>query len=404
MSRLLLLSLLSCGCAQSTPPAPPLLPTPVSRTTPANVSPADALDRGVAYLVGHQSPDGRWRSDVYATFRDGSALTPLVVVALQDANAAADARKKGAATLAAMVTPDGTIDPGEDGLPYPVYTAALSVMALSHTENAEFLEQRDAWLKYLLDRQLTEKNGWSPEDVHYGGWGYYPGVPMKPAPGEVVPAQQLLESNLSATAFAVDALGATFTPDGDRTRYDQALTFVRRCKNADGGYHFVANDPIRNKAGLAEPGPDGEPRYHSYGSASADGGRAERSLFWMTVLCGNEPDPRTAEWLVEHFDPDHHPGDYVPAHESNRDAVYFYYAASAARTLRTIKADSTMFDSLAKSLAGKQNPDGSCRNRLALVREDDPMLATAYAVWALGTCLKPDPATPPTPRSVPTNP
>ena len=41
------------------------------------------LSEAVSYLEGRQSPDGAWRSDVYGTFKDGTALTPLVVHALQ---------------------------------------------------------------------------------------------------------------------------------------------------------------------------------------------------------------------------------------------------------------------------------------------------------------------------------
>src|SRR5207249_2787990 len=108
----------------------------------------------------------------------------------------------------------------------------------------------------LLDRQLTEKHGWKPEDKEYGGWGYCRLVPTKPEPGKFAPP--LIESNLSATVFAVDALKAAGV--SDRAAYDAALVFVRRCQNVnffrgeippgqvtDGGFHFIYDDPVRNK-------------------------------------------------------------------------------------------------------------------------------------------------------------
>src|SRR5579884_961936 len=117
-------------------------------------TPDEALVSGVAYLLKQQSPDGAWRSDVYATFKDGTALTPLAVCALQEAGGpgvAAEIRK-GSEFLARMVKPDGSIDGGDGGPDYPVYTASLAVVALSHPGNKDLRAARDAWLKYLLDR------------------------------------------------------------------------------------------------------------------------------------------------------------------------------------------------------------------------------------------------------------
>lgn len=329
---------------------------------------ADGLTHGVRFLLAQQSPDGAWRSDVYAQFKDGTALTPLVLTALQDAAPFAEttaARKKASAWVAKFARPDGAIDEGPDGLPYPVYTAALSVIALSHPENRDHLAARDAWLKYLLARQLTEANGWSPADVHYGGWGYYPGVPRKPAAGQAVPAQHLLESNLSATAFALDALAAAGKlTDGARK---PAAVCVGRL--TDGGIHFVAGDPLRNKAGVVTTA-DGKVTYREYGSVQMDAARAAR-----LVGLSQKDNPAPSGF-------DRHPGDYPPEREANRDAVYYYFARSAAKTLGRRAAE------LPESLLAKQRADGSWSNPVELVRENDPVLATAYAVSALAECRR----------------
>ena len=39
----------------------------------------------------------------------------------------------------------------------------------------------------------------------------------------------------------------------------------------DGGFFFTPTDPVRNKAGAAGTDRRGQVRYHSYGSATADG-------------------------------------------------------------------------------------------------------------------------------------
>ena len=72
----------------------------------------------------------------------------------------------------------------------------------------------------------------------------------------------MTESNLSATTFALNALKAAGVP-ADDPAFAKALTFVKRCQNwpekeeerdpkfDDGGFFFIYDDPIRNKAGVA---------------------------------------------------------------------------------------------------------------------------------------------------------
>jgi hypothetical protein len=380
------------------PPDPPAEPERIPYPRVAVRRPVHALPDGVAFLLKQQSPDGAWRSDVYATFKDGTALTPLVVVALQEAAAAgvdpkgaAEARAKGSAFLAKMAKPDGTIDEGPDGLDYPAYTASLAVVALSHPENKGHLAARDAWVKYLLARQLTDALGWAHTDKPYGGWGYCRVVPTKPAPNTIAPP--LIESNLSATVFALEALKAAGVTD--KPVREAALFFVRRCQNwavvdgfpepgtdhLDGGFHFIYDDPVRNKAG--QVGDDGK-RFHSYGSATADGARA-------LALCGRTDglyidDARG--WLKKNFRADRHPGSYAKGMEANRNAVYFYYAMSAAKALREAGAavDRPWADELGTELTRRQHRDGSWANPLDLVRENEPLVATSYAVVALAAC------------------
>src|SRR5262249_7266072 len=140
------------------------------------------------------------------------------------------ALRKPAAYLAAMARPDGAITPPSYGFDFALYTAALTVTALSHPACPDHRGARDAWLDYLRRRQLAEELRWAPGDREYGGGGYSRGLPRKPRAGELIPP--LTESNLSATTFALDALRAAGVPAQD-PRYAKALTFVRRCQNWD---------------------------------------------------------------------------------------------------------------------------------------------------------------------------
>jgi squalene-hopene/tetraprenyl-beta-curcumene cyclase len=308
-----------------------------------------------------------------------------------------EACEKAAAYLARFLKDDGSIDEGPHGLSYPVYTAATAVMALSKPGMESHRRARDAWLAYLRGRQLVEELGWHTSDREYGGWGFSSALPRKPGPGE--PTPPLTESNLSATVFALEALRAAGVRDDPALK--KALVFVERCQNwrgehgdpalDDGGFFFIYGDAVRNKAGIAGKDTDGRVRFASYGSMTADGLRT-------LIACGlSQSDPRVTsarQWLVAHFRPDSHPGSYAPDREPNREAVYFYYCASAALALRNAGAKEVSGDIrplawaelLTDALLGRQRSDGSWSNSAVAVREDDPIVATCLAITALAAC------------------
>jgi squalene-hopene/tetraprenyl-beta-curcumene cyclase len=375
------------------------------RTTgPPRAEPVEqSLRAAQHFLMRQQSADGAWRSDVYGQFKDGDALTPLVLQALlagANSDDRASATSRGSAYLAGMVRADGSIDESTHGLSYPVYTAAGAVVVLSRSANDDHQRARNAWLTYLRQRQLTAELGWQPADQEYGGWGYSHTLPRKPGPGDL--RLPLTESNLSATVFALEALRAAGCPPSDPA-YHKALVFVQRCQNFndnptdgdarfdDGGFFFIYDDPARNKAGVAGTDRHGRERFHSYGSTTADGLRA-------LLLCGPPPDhPRVRaalRWLEQNFRADMHPGTYAPASEERRGAVYYYYCCSVAKALDSAGVEELQTPqgpvrwrvALTEAVLKKQASDGSWLNPVRAVREDDPLVATALAVQALAIC------------------
>jgi squalene-hopene/tetraprenyl-beta-curcumene cyclase len=404
--------LVALGCVRSEPAPGPLIvetagPALDPQPAPPRVASRDeSLAAGVAYLLAQQSEDGAWRSDVYATFKDGTALTPLAVTSLQTAYDGGEknpkllpAIAKGLAWLAKFSKPDGSITPPEDGFDYPIYTAALTLQAFSHASAKDYAKHRDAWVKYLKERQLTEKLDWKPEEKQYGGWGYCRVIPKKPDGSGFAP--NLIESNLSATVFALEALSAAGALDADTQK--AAAIFVRRCQNwalpppgvpppwfkyLDGGFHFIYDDPVRNKAGAVPKEAENWPQlFHSYGSTTADGLRALH-------LCNQKDDEArikaAREWLVKNYRADTHPGAYIKTHEVNREAVYYYYASSVARAFRdhklTLPKGRDWSAELPAELAKRQAKDGSWSNPVEAVRENDPIVATCNAVSALAKC------------------
>jgi squalene-hopene/tetraprenyl-beta-curcumene cyclase len=368
------------GCASSAAP-----PSPIDR----------ALSAAARYLYDRQNADGAWQSEVYGVFKEGDALTPLVLQALVrlPPSAARDAAcRRGANYLAAMVRPDGDIDPGRYGLTYPVHTAAAAVIILSRPDEANH-RARDAWLSYLRQQQLAESLGWKPVDIDYGGWSYAKSPPQKPAPG--VPISPMIAANLSSTVCALNALRAAGCANDDPA-IQKAMQFVERCQNFtpestnaddrydDGGFFFVQGDAGRNKAGVAGIDGRGRERYFSYGSTTSDGLRA-------LVDCGlSRENPRVTaarRWLEEHFRADTHPGTYAKEREGNRDALYFYYCASAVQAFERCGAVRARWGvAFANELLRRQRSDGSWQNSAVDVREDDPLVATSLAIIALAGC------------------
>jgi squalene-hopene/tetraprenyl-beta-curcumene cyclase len=394
-----------CGKVHSDSPAPQ------TSEVSENLGSPERRQRGLAaaakYLIDRQDADGAWRSDVYGVFKDGPSLTPLVLetlLSMPSLPRSEAACQKGAAYLARMVFPDGTIDEGPHGLSYPVYTAVFTVRALSRPQMADFRQARDAWLHFLRQRQLTEELGWQPADKQYGGWGYSHQMPRKPKPGE--PLLPLTESNLSATTFALEALQAAGCPPDDLA-FRKALIFVQRCQNFsddvsqrddifdDGGFFFIYDDPVRNKAGVAGKDRFGRERFSSYGSTTADGLRC----LLMGGLPVDQPRVQAASaWLETNLKSSTHPGRYAKDREMNRQAVYFYYSLSLAKAFRLTKpkfedrhreTDGSALNwaaELANELLNRQQADGSWINLAVAVREDDPVVATCLAAQALALC------------------
>ena len=361
---------------------------------------ADPVDRALAAvraLVAAQSPDGAWRSRTYGALKDGLSLTPAVLKAVvfgPTVDGSEAARRQGAAYLIERVRRDGSIDPGPFGLVYPVYSAAAAVIVLSRIEAPGARHARDGWLRDLRGRQLGESLGLIPDHPAFGGWG--DSAVVSP------------DANLSSTLFAVGALRiAGATVDDPVVR--NALAFVRRCQNFaddrrdhdpahdDGGFVFSPTDPARNKAGRAGTDRLGRDRYHSYGSATADGLRA-------LLRCGLPGDhPRVAAaraWLERHLSVAHNPGTFEPPLEADRDATYYYYVWSLAHALRAsglvaVRPGTRVaawVDGVSRELIARQRADGSWSNRFRAAKEDDPLIATSLAAGALGACRESGPA------------
>ena len=387
MNRRSLLASICCGTAFS------LQPWRANADSLQSDQADIAISRGRQYLAGHQDDDGAWRSERYAGFRQGDAITPLAILAL-GLDESPRASSRGIAFLGNLSERHRK---GEVRFEHPVYTAALAVLALT-TPSSRTPTAAEPWLDLLRTHQLVEGQGWQPNEPEYGGWGYATQRPQRPVAGEI--RQPLIEPNLSATAFALEALAAAAPSD---PAIASAAGFVERCQNYatdnadasfdDGGFVLVPNSATRNKAGSAGTDSQGRERFRSYATATADGIRA---LHAMNRIADCPREHAALSWLDAHF-----PLLSTHSHDNERlevfaTASYHYCCFALARahlgseilTPEKVAGTSRIewSSAITQFLLSRQAVDGSWSNPRDELREDDPLLATSLAVAALVMC------------------
>lgn len=298
--------------------------------------PEPSLRRAAAWLWRRQSRDGGWHSETYGLLRSGQSLTPFVLEALlRLPDPPRPGVERAVAFLARHTDREGALGRANPLLPdYPNYATALAVLALRRLGR-----DVSAHLRYLRGQQFTEQNGWTRDHPAYGAWGMGGDRRTPPDAGHV---------DLSMTRYVLQSLQ-------DPVAGRRARVFLERLQNPDGGFCFSTVVLDANKAGEGR----------SYGSATADGILALEAV-------GLSAD-RARLWLAANHRTDAVPG-FSPARRSFAQGLRFYYAAACAEAAPDLPV---------AALLGPQRPDGSFANPQPLVKEDDPLIATAFAVRAL---------------------
>ena len=350
----------------------------------AAVRSVEPMRRARAYFAARQSADGAWRSGRYAAFRDGDVLTPVVLWAMQPAPAGSandDAWARGLQWLRDFTDAQGSREEPWAGLHYPLFTASYAAQVLARCGDQE---RAAAWVRIIERLRTSARLGWPAGDPMCGAWS-----DASTPPSYVAPVPDMLAPNISATALALGALAAT----GCAERGVTARPFIERCQNFsenrpdafdDGGFFFAIDDPIRNKAGSAGQDAAGRARFHSYGSATCDGVLALRA-------CGLPREhPRiraAAEWLRFRGDGLAHAGDWPVNRAEARASLAFYQGQALAAVLVDLEQHDqrlkALRGSLASTLTAAQGADGSWRGLAPDSCEDEPLLASAFALRAL---------------------
>jgi len=364
---------------------------PLAAFEPADKQAAlDSMKQGARYLVSI-AQDGKWgepgKPDAGITAMALGALLATPAPREEPVQKAIDA---GLAWLVSLQQADGSIHQGK----VANYVTSAAVMALAadgrEAHRAALLRARD-WLVAL---QLGPEDNYAEDHPYYGGIGY--GSSERP--------------DLSNLQMALEALSAAGL-DKDHEAFRRSLRFLERCQNRserndvqipEGGKVVVSGDdggsayaPGQSMAGYIElEGGRKIPR--SYGSMTY-------ALLKSYIFAGvPKDDPRVKaafEWLRRNYTLDVNPGFEASEDPSAAFQGLFYYFSTMARTLE-VAGEANIVDargesrSWRKDLAGRlvaiqRKDDGSWLNENSpRWYEGNPILATSYALLALGSCVR----------------
>jgi hypothetical protein len=354
--------------------------------------------RGCRFLCEQQSADGAWRSQQYGAFRQGDALTPLVVCALQESlqrdAVLQNAIARGVAWLRALA--NERINNGEPWrkLAYPLFSAAFATQVFATAQDDTTMR---FWLTIVKALRIRASLGWPRSSPVNGAWGDAVEPPQALAGGSGGTAQtpDMIAPNISATLLALDALTAA----AEKSTAPGALPFIQRCQNFsetsaslfdDGGFFYAMDDAVRNKAGIAGIDDSGRERYRSYGSATCDG------ILALRAAGSRSDDPRCVaalRWLAREMHDAVNAGNWPVERQDAREALVYYHAQALARVLAFADAAGAVDrmwinaqrDALRSTLEKRQRPDGSWSGAQPDSCEDDPIVATSFALRALAS-------------------
>lgn len=323
-----------------------------------------ALERGVAALWGLQAEDGAFRSSVHGLLGDGWSLTPFALLAL--IRAGRPLRADGASRALGWIahgTRDGVLGLASVAPDYPCYATALALHCFASIRPPDPDGTAEALRRGLRSLQLRAADGW---DGHAAAGGFRMGsvdVPRPPNPGHV---------DLSMTRRAVEALVASGVPASDPA-IREAVGFARRCRTPGGTFVYTATETALNKGRRAEdPG---------YGSATADGlllcaaageGGQEQGLGALRAMHRTDENPLVGE---------------NPGLRPYARAMRGYYRCAAARVFAARGGPEGWREALVEAIVAEQREDGSWANEQVEQKEDEPVVATGFALTAISSAL-----------------
>ena len=349
-------------------------------STPATDA-AAPIAKGVKWLVEHQAEDGSFSNPQFP----GLSGLALWAVAASGDPAYAKAVRKGSDFLLGNVQPDGgiyTVIPGRKGGGLSTYNTAISLTALVASGRDDITEV------VLNARTFLANSQHIGDDPFDGGFGYDKSTDR--AYTDLMNTHFVIESMRRSQSFEDKRPAGQKRAD---INWSQALKYAESLHNGpdtgDNAGGFVYN-PSDAKAGIEKKAEgtlgletEGGEKIimRSYGSITYAG---LLSLIYCEV---DKTDPRVQsalDWASKHWTLEENPG-------MGDQGLYFFYNVMG-RAMSTVGMDSIPRKSgpaiqwnadLIAKVASLQAEDGSWVNKNGRFWENDPVLATAYAVLSL---------------------
>jgi hypothetical protein len=372
-----LLFLSACNDHHEKPEPDPLPPPPPAASKLDDALNA-AINRATDTLWKLQGDDGGWHSPVYGHFKPGAAETPLVLAVLARLPAEERKRhdvelKKAMAFVLSQQGHTGGLGTKGEWLEVPTYATALGILAFSRLKPDGWQKTLEPWVAYLKSAQNSEDNGCKSGAAPYGGWG----PEGRPVAG--IPPR----ADVSSTRYALQALTAAGVAKDDKL-WSRAEEFIKRTQalSKDGGFTFSPTNFELNKAGRESAD---SPVFRSYGSTTADG-----ILIWQLLPGSAESSYAQArQWLTSRGDVEHCVGlqNTELAKIGWKDGLTFYYRAALAEVAQSKGIDGgPVWQKLAEATIKAQLADGTWTNDTTVMKEDDPLIATSFALETLLIC------------------
>lgn len=322
-----------------------------------------SLDRGAAYLLSQQKPDGTWE--------DNPGITALAATALLRQTGKTPASQAAHVTraleyLKSLQKPDGGIYIRD----LPHYITSVAAMAFVASGRPEYQPVIEKARAFLVEQVIDEGEGYTPKDKFYGGVGY--GSDLRP--------------DLANVEYALRALKETGLAK-DHGAWEKAIKFLQRTQNLtetndipgvlnDGGFMYYPGFTYAQGGGT-----------RSYGSMTYAG---LLSYSYANLTKDDERVKAALKWIRDNYTVDENPG-------MGKTTLYYYYMVFA-KALHTygenIIVDAqgrrhNWRDDLGRKLVALQHDEGFWVNEDPQYWQDNKVLVTAFTMMAIEYLLQP---------------